>query len=297
MKHVSIPILIILSVALVAGVVVYMGHTSTKPVTEDPATTEPKLEHAHGFSVDVANENRLLIATHHGLLQFVDNKLSKIGTVADDLMGFTPHPTDPAIYFSSGHPVRGGNLGFQKSSDGGITWQKVSDGLNGPVDFHSMTVSTVNPDLVYGYYGSLQHSKDGGRTWQIAKGAIQPYSLSTDPAQENTVYAATANGVLVSDDTGDTWRSYSTGLENGAVSVFSVAPDSAYALAFSQKIGGLAKTTNGGVSWTQINESFGGATVLFISYSKVNPQNVYVMTQENSIFKSNDSGSTWVRLK
>ena len=297
MKNLLTPVLILLSIAIIAGAITYANRTSTETVAEESVAKEPKLEHVHGFSVDVSNENRLLIATHHGLMQFLDNKLSKIGAVSDDLMGFTPHPTDPSVYFSSGHPTRGGSLGFQKSSDGGTTWQKVSDGINGPVDFHSMAISTVDPDLIYGHFGSLQHSKDGGKTWQVAKGSVQPYSLSTDPKREGIIYAASANGVLMSEDNGDSWKSYSSGLDNGAVSTFAVSPDASYALAFSQVLGGLGKTTNNGITWSKISESFGGSAILFISYSKTNPLIAYSMTQANDIFKSSDGGATWIKLK
>jgi photosystem II stability/assembly factor-like uncharacterized protein len=295
MKKYVVPGTIILSALLIVGVIMFQDSSGPETVTE--TTQEPRLEHVHGFAVDVSNDERLLIATHHGLMQFENNKLSKIGTVSDDLMGFTPHPSDPSVFFSSGHPTRGGNLGFQKSTDGGETWQKISDGLNGPVDFHSMTVSTVNPDLVYGHFGSLQHSKDGGKTWQIAKGQIQPYSLSTDPKREGVVYSATANGVMLSEDNGDTWKSYSTGLENGAVSVFAIDPGSKYALAFSQVLGGMGKTTDSGATWTKINESFGNQPVMFIAYSKTQTGMVYSLTQSNNIYKSTDEGSTWARIR
>lgn len=286
---------IIVSALLIVGAIVFKD--SSKPNTEAEAVQEPQIDHVHGFAVDISDDERLLIATHHGLIQFKDNKLSKIGTVTDDLMGFTPHPTDSSIYFSSGHPTRGRNLGFQKSIDGGLTWQKVSDGINGPVDFHSMTVSSVNSDLVYGHFGSMQHSKDGGRTWQLAKGSIQPYSLSTDPKREGIVYAATANGIQVSENNGDTWKSYSKELENGAVSVFALDPESRYALAFSQALGGMGKTSDAGATWTKINESFGNHPVMFIAYSKTQTGLLYVLTQSNTIYKSTDEGSTWMKIR
>ena len=168
MKNFLILGVVVSSVALVVGAVMYTESPNEGKDVEILKTDEPKLTHVHGFAVDVANPERLLIATHHGLMQLENNVLSQIGTVSDDLMGFTPHPTDPSVFYSSGHGARGGNLGFQKSTDGGTTWQKVSDGINGPVDFHSMTVSRVNPDLVYGHFGGLQQSTDGGKSWRVA---------------------------------------------------------------------------------------------------------------------------------
>jgi len=284
---------ILFSVILIGGIIILKSSDSQ---VNEPAKKVPEIQHAHGFAVDISDGERLLIATHHGLLQFKDGVLSQIGVVTDDLMGFTPHPTDSNIYFSSGHPARGGNLGFQKSADGGNTWEKVSDGMDGPVDFHSMTISQVNPNLMYGYFGAIQHSTDGGQNWKFASDTIQPYSLSTDPQQENVVYAATQNGVQVSEDNAETWKSYSAALDNGAVSFFSVNPTGDFALAFSETLGGLGKTNDKGQTWKMIPESFGSKAVLFVAYSKSAPSTVYALNQANSIFKSTDDGETWTKI-
>ncbi|MBI2030127.1 exo-alpha-sialidase, partial [Candidatus Kaiserbacteria bacterium] len=50
-----------------------------------------------------------------------EKDLYRVGKSRDDYMGFSPHPTEADVFFTSGHPSRGGNLGFQKSDDGGAT--------------------------------------------------------------------------------------------------------------------------------------------------------------------------------
>lgn len=283
---------ILLAALLIIGALMYSRSSGT-----ETASHEVELQHVHGLAVDVANSNRLLIATHHGLLQLVDDTdLSRIGTVQDDLMGFTQHPTDPSIFFSSGHPVRGGNLGFQKTTDSGTTWQKISDGIDGPVDYHSMTVSMVNPDLVYGYYGTLQRSTDGGRTWEEAKGRVQPISLSSDPARENVVYAATQSGVQISEDRADTWKSLSPQLDGAVASLITFHPTNEYALTYSLKLGGMGKSTDGGKTWEKLSEDFGGEAVLFVAYSKTESR-VYALTESNAIYKSIDTGNTWTKVQ
>ena len=255
---------------------------------------EPRIEHAHGIAVDDVDPDRLLIATHHGLFELKGERLlARVGASQDDLMGFTPHPTDPATYFSSGHPAQGGNLGFQKSTDGGLSWQKVSDGIGGPVDFHSMTVSTVNPDLLYGFYRLLQRSTDGGRTWEVAKGAVR--SLSTDPKRESVVYAATDSGIMASEDRGDSWRSLSPGLEGDAASVIAFDPTGEYALAYSLKLGGLGKSVDGGITWQKIGEQFGSKAVLYIAYSQ-DGSRIYALAEKDSLYKSTDQGETWAKI-
>lgn len=266
----------------------------------DTLTPVSSFSHSHGIAVDVADASKVYIATHEGLyLLKGDKDLYRIGNTRDDLMGFSPHPTEANTFFSSGHPARGGNIGFQKTVDGGVSWERVSAGLGGTVDFHAMTVGAINPSLVYGFFGGkLQRSQDEGKSWEYAAGTVSPYSLSTDYRDENILYAATQNGVQVSKDRGDTWASLSDELAGGAVSAFALNPqENSYALAFSERLNGLGRSTDGGVSWEKLNEDFGGETVLYLSYSKTEQNLVYALTDQNSVYKSTDRGETWAKVK
>jgi len=255
--------------------------------------------HSHGVAIDIVDATKVYIATHEGLfLLSKDKDLFRIGKTQDDLMGFSPHPTEAGTFFSSGHPESGGNIGFQKTSDGGITWQKVSDGLGGSVDFHSMAIGQVNPDIVYGFFGGkLQRSVDGGRSWEYAKSAVSPISLSSDPKNENVLYASTQNGVLVSKDRGDSWQNLSSQLEGGAVSIFVIDPFSAYALTFSEKLGGIGKSIDGGITWQKVQETFKGEAVLYIAFSRSQAGLAYALTHGNSVYKSVDSGDSWAKIR
>ncbi len=288
-------------VVLLLGGLFLLGSSGKSSENSSGSTLTPvsSFSHSHGIAVDTSDATKVYIATHEGLYLLQNDKdLFQIGETRDDLMGFSAHPTDANTFFSSGHPSRGGNIGFQKTTDGGITWKRLSDGLGGRVDFHSMTVSQVNPDIVYGFFGGkLQRSNDGGQTWEYAKGTISPISLSTDPKDEKVVYASTQDGVMVSSDKGDTWQSVSPQLEGGAVSAYTVDPLSAYALVFSQTLGGMGKSVDGGKNWQKLPETFGGEAVLYISYSKSTAGTVYALTNGNSVYKSTDSGTAWIKVR
>ncbi len=263
-------------------------------------TPEKGFSHGHGIAVDVAEANKLYIATHQGLFVLFDDKdLFRIGKTRDDLMGFSVHPTNPMTFFSSGHSARGGNLGFQRSDDGGVSWKMVSAGISGPVDFHSLAVSLVNPNIVYGSFrGDTQRSIDGGGNWELAKGKIAPISLTPDPFSEKTLYAGTQDGALVSMDSGDSWKSISTAVDGEFVTMYAPHPvDNNFVLAFSQKQGGLAKSTDKGVSWTKVSEQFGGAAVLYIAYAKQKPDTIYALTNENTLYKSEDKGESFMKIR
>lgn len=268
----------------------------TTKTSSQKLTSVDSITHGHGIAIDVADPSNLYIATHHGLLLLKNDKeLYQIGNAKDDYMGFSPHPNDPKIFFSSGHPETGGNIGFQISKDGGISWEKISDGVQGPVDFHAMGVSPVNPDLIYGWYqGAVQRSTDGGKNWEIVSRTSAPIvNFGADPKDENTLYAASSQGLMVSKNKAADW----TTLIEGFVSVVAINPqDSQTLLSFSEK-NRLARSTDGGENWEKLSETFSGETPLFISINKQNPEVVYTLTEKNSIYKSTDGGDSWNKVR
>lgn len=289
--------------AVIVGVVLlllFSSGDSTSTLNKDTYLTPvTELRDAHGLAVDVKDPSKLWIASHTGLHQLQNDKdLFLVGSGRDDYMGFSTDPNDANTFYTSGHPVGGGNLGFQKSTDAGKTWQLVSNGLNGPVDFHSMTVDRINPSIVYGVYqGRMQKSIDGGKEWQYVDTAPNGIIQLASGATQNTVYAATNNGLFVSKDQGKTWTSFSPELAGGAVVALGVNPVDANELfAYSQKIG-FAKTSNGGASWSRITTPFANEVVLYAAYDPNNPSNAYALTQSLAIYKTTDGGLTWIKVR
>jgi photosystem II stability/assembly factor-like uncharacterized protein len=217
-------------------------------------------------------------------------------------MGFVVHPSVATTFYTSGHPVGGGNLGFQSSTDGGVTWQKISDGgsPSGSVDFHAMAISPNDPQTLYGWFGGNVHrTQDGGTTWKIMSRDNIFVSLVASPDDAQKIYGVTPDkkGVLVSQDGGVTWQSLSTELEGGAVSMFSIDPNNdQHMLAFSERRNGLAESRDGGKTWVSIPHDFDGGTILHAAYDKKNPGTVYVITHTNAIWKSADGGLNFTQI-
>lgn len=263
--------------------------------TSSGLTPEKEITHGHGLAVDIADSNKLYIATHHGLLMLINEKdLYRVGKSKDDYMGFSVHLSDPKTFFSSGHPATGGNVGFQKSEDGGNTWKKISNGLDGPVDFHAMSVSPVNPNLVYGWYrGNLQRSEDGGKSWVKFSTSVPLVALAGDTKDEHIVYAASPQGLYKSQNKGETWEK----LVEGFVAAIAVHPADSQKLLISSEQLGLAQSRDSGKTWQSTNQSFVGESALFIAFNPQTPEIVYLLTEKNSLYKSQDGASIWSQIR
>ncbi len=289
---------------MLGGTIVYVSSTpeinNGTQISMAGLTPVAAITHGHGLAVDAFEANKLYIATHQGLLVLLDDRnLYQIGKSKDDYMGFSADPTKPNTFFSSGHPSYGGNIGFQKSEDGGRTWRKVSNGVGGPVDFHAMAVSPANPDYLYGWYqGNIQRSTDGGVNWEIVGDSVLAVQLVADPKDVTTIYGASSSdqGVLVSRDGGVRWSVLSTDLVPGQVSAIAVSPTGVDSmLVFSEKLRGLARSTDRGITWKKVPASFDGM-ILHISFSPKDPLIVYALTHTNSLYKSVDGGEIWKKI-
>ncbi len=184
--------------------------------------------------------------------------------------------------------------GLWKTTDGGVTWNPVTDGQLTSSSVGAVAVSESNPDTVYIGMGEVclrgnimqgdgvYKSTDAGKTWShmglddtqvIAKIVVSP----TDP---NLVYAAAfghvagpneERGVFRSRDGGRTWRKVlyrdaKTGavdlvMDRNNPEVLYAALWEAYRLSYTMSSGGpgsgIFKTTDGGDTWTELTRKPG----------------------------------------
>lgn len=250
--------------------------------------------HIHGLAFDRADPSSVLVATHHGLMKAApDGTVTPVSDSRDDFMGFTPHPTDPKILFASGHPQGGGNLGFIKSTDSGKSWQQIAPGVDGPVDFHQLAASPGNPDVLYGSYGAIQASRDGGKTWAIAGEApARLIDLAVSPANPDTVYAATEDGLMVSRDAARSWQPILAGAPVTTVELTS--DGTIYAFMPGR---GLLRATETAPDFKTLGEGPDPAGyILHLAVDQQAPARMVAVTGTSAIVVSSDAGAKWAVL-
>ncbi len=275
--------------ALVVAALIFTIPAQSQSADTLAVTELPRHTHIHGLAVDRRDPSRLLIATHHGLFRAgPDGKGRRISEV-QDFMGFTPHPRVPNVLYASGHPARGGNLGFVTSTDGGRTWAQISPGANGPVDFHQMTVSPADPRTMYGAYRGLQVSRDGGKTWRVV--GPQPdglIDLAASATSGETLYAATEAGLLVSKDAGRSWKPIIRGTP---VTLVKVTRDGTlYAFVVGR---GLVRSGEDPLKFDDLGQDFGGGVLMHLAVDPNDPNRLFAATGRGRVLMSIDQGRTW----
>jgi photosystem II stability/assembly factor-like uncharacterized protein len=204
-------------------------------------------------------------------------KTSSVGAIA-------VAPSDPnVVYVGMGeHAIRGVMTshgdGIYKSTDAGKTWTHV--GLPDSRAISRIRIHPTNPDLVYvaaqgAPYGpsedrGVYRSTDGGENWKkilYVSPDAGPSDLDMDPSNPRILYAAF-------------WDHRRTPWE-----VRSGGPGS-----------GIHKSTDGGETWTKLEEGLPETKGKLSVAVSANPERVYALVEadpKGGLYRSEDSGKTW----
>jgi photosystem II stability/assembly factor-like uncharacterized protein len=153
-----------------------------------------------------------------------------------------------------------------------------------------MDVSRADPGVIYGLYGSIQVSRDGGETWVVATAPpADTFDLAASAVDADLVYAATREGLMVSRDAAISWEP--TGPAGQPASMVQVAPDgSVYAFVIGT---GLIRAPGTALAWQPISNEFGSRILLHLAIDPSDSKRIFAVTQDGGIFASTDGGRTW----
>jgi len=154
-----------------------------------------------------------------------------------------------------------------------------------------MDVSPVDPKTIYGSYGQMQVSHDGGASWSVA-GEPPPdmIAIAASSLKAERVFAATKGGLYLSEDGGATWKA--AGFEGEIVSLVKTgAGKSIYAFVLGR---GLMKADEDNPDqWATLSNGFGEAIPLHLAIDPAEVTHLALTTQSNDVFESRDGGTTW----
>jgi photosystem II stability/assembly factor-like uncharacterized protein len=279
-------------------------------LASSPGQAQPKrvtqFTHIHGLDAPAWADGDVFVSTHFGLVRITgEGEWLEVGTAKHDFMGFTAHPTEAGVLYSSGHPEPGSALpnpiGFMVSRDAGESWQPLS--LTGRADFHALAVQETNGDVLYGFNGvgepGLYRSLDGGREWEKRPGDALtalggPYGLAVHPDDPDVLLAGTRAGLLSSHDGGENWELLA--LEGVAVTAVAFAPGDGqrvWAYGASPEVG-LVLSDDGGDTWTSVGLVLENNDA--VGYIAPTPDALYLGSFGQTLYRSVDGGGSWQQL-
>jgi len=201
--------------------------------------------------------------------------------------------------------------GLYCSRDGGHSWSRRGVGLTDPnlvcLHFTTPLATGSGPGVAFvaSQSGRLFQSRDGGESWQEVAGwqglgTITALASSPTYGQDQTIFAATAEGVFRSQDEGATWESSTFGLLDLEILCLAVAPTYAdnETLWAGSAAGGLYRSRNGARSWRDSGDGLPDTAMLCLALAPAftAQQTLYVGTEEHGIYHSTDSGASWQEL-
>lgn len=252
------------------------------------------LGHLHGLAFDPNVPGALLLATHYGLYRALpDGSARPISDRRDDFMALAADPSEPGVLYVSGHPLEGGNLGLLRSRDGGESWAPHARESGEPADYHQLVVSPADPRVLYGVHGSLQASRDGGRSWEVVGPPPEKLiTLAGSADHPGHLYAATQAGLLTSRDGGRQWRA-ETESGNTASLVHITSDGTVYTFVLGR---GLLRASAEGGDWQTLYNGFGSHYPLWLAVDPGDRRHLVTLTHAGGLFTSDDGGESWRRF-
>ena len=242
----------------------------------------------------------------------------------------TFHPTDPNVLW-----VGVAQGGLWKSTDAGQHWIPLTDNLP-VIRISDIAVDPSDTDVIYvcvgdyAYLGSaldtdarkrnthyglgVYKTIDGGHTWnptglvfdQLEKDASLMRRVFIDPANGENLVAAGISGIFTSADGGENWTKrldeVMADIERDPLNNNILYASSHNVLELGVGRPAIWKSENSGITWTELNVSFGGSQIqrIELAIAPSNPAIVYALACNRSgglfgFYKTSNAGQTWIQ--
>ena len=178
-------------------------------------------------------------------------------------------------------------MGVYGSADSGVAWSRLQKGAQ---DVNIVCLATAeNGNTVMGTdQGNIFQNSGDSSAWVLKTNypGVHTLAFGNSPG---TIFAGSYNGVIVSNNGGQTWSQTNDGLTNPDVLTLSSNPES---YLFAGDIQGVYVSRNEGASWTSAN--FGGDVPQVYSVVFDSAQYAYAGTAGRGIYRSADPTLTGV---
>ena len=187
----------------------------------------------------------------------------------------------------------GGLTGVYRSSNGGESWEHISDQIN----VESLALDPRTHDRIYvGTWRQGTRSDDGGKTWKLINNGMvldtDMFSITIDRYNPDKVWVSTCGWVYNTPNRGENWTRFRDGFNNRRIHDIELDPcdqDSIYA----GSVAGLYHSHDGGKNWYTISDE--SLVVNTIALHPQRPGRVILGVEGDGVYLSNDNAKTFTR--
>ncbi|HEX7904189.1 MAG TPA: right-handed parallel beta-helix repeat-containing protein [Chitinophagaceae bacterium] len=189
-----------------------------------------------------------------------------------------PSPKNPKVIYA-GHETR-----LYKSEDGGTTWFGILGSW-----FPYCRIDPNDDNIIYvsgnSGKGDMSRSINGGETFQqLGKGTF----LALD-GKNNAIYAETPDGFMVSHNHAETFTKVS---DEKGLGDFFLTPANTKLMFSARALGGLYRSTDGGVTWNKLPVELKGPT----RFAQSGDGAIWMSDLATGTARSFDNGNTWEKV-
>jgi photosystem II stability/assembly factor-like uncharacterized protein len=245
------------------------------------------------LSIHPGNPDILLAATAGGIYRTADAGATWTLVFNKLVYSMAFHPFQPDIVYALGSPD------LYVSYNAGLTWSVLSAGINTSGERGIVAVTPASPKTIWIFNGYTQIfvSHNEGASFLAPPPPGVPYQagydlvLGVSPRDSNNIYVA-GDEMDQSLDGGATWSTLSSRWvvhpDNHSVAFNPLNPATFYVT----NDGGVWRTNDNGVSWTDISNGLAISQVYRMSSSRQNPNIMLCGTQDDGTFYND--GTSWL---
>lgn len=187
-----------------------------------------------------------------------------------------------------------------KTTDGGVTWANIKQGIIDDSDVFSIIVDPKDPKVVYASACSgIYKSQDAGERFVKVQGipstARRTRTLEQDPQNLNVVFAGTTEGLYRTEDAGAKWERLTPA--DMIVNDVYVDPANGNHVVLATDRGGVYRSEDGGTTFVPSNNGFSARQVIAYTADTQAQGTVYVGVVNDKatggVFQSTDGGVKW----
>ncbi|HVJ07514.1 MAG TPA: hypothetical protein VM554_03970 [Acidisarcina sp.] len=187
-----------------------------------------------------------------------------------------------------------------KTTDGGVSWHNIKEGVIDDSDVFSIIIDPKQPTTVYASACSgIYKSDNAGELFKKVQGipstARRTRVLMQDPVNRNTVYAGTTEGLYRTTLAGINWQRV-TGPDVIVNDVY-VDPSNPQHVLLATDRSGVLESVDGAFSFRSSNSGFSQRQVASILLDSRNPKTIYAGVVNDKgyggVFVSQDNGLDW----